>query len=520
MKDPMHRRDLLKGVAALGWFPAVSAAVRDEEHFDFAWLKGRARFLSQSAYVAPSRQLPDGLGKLTYDQFQAIRDRPERSLWADRALDFQVQFFHPGYSYLEPVRVHEVVDGKPRTINYDPALFDFGKSGVNARHLPKDLGFAGVRIRYHADWKTDLVAFLGASYFRAVGASRQFGMSARGLAIDVATEHAEEFPRFTEFWLERPAPRSGRLTLYALLDSPSITGAYRFDITPNATLTIDVDAALYPRKPIERLGIAPLTSMYLTGENDRRRGDDWRPEIHDSDGLQLWTGQWEWIWRPLVNNAGVRLNSFADDNPRGFGLLQRDRDFDHYQDDGVYYDRRPSVWVEPKGDWHKGAVQLLEMPARDETDDNIAAFWNPADPVQAGQELLYSYRLHWGDQMPSRPPLGQVIATRDGIGGVVGQKRKYFSWRFAVDFAGGPLRTLGRDANVEAVIHASRGEIEIASARPILQGPDYRAMFDLKPTDDSVEPIDLRMYLALRGEPLTETWQYQWTPPPAAERRF
>src|SRR5581483_6963371 len=211
MKDSMHRRDLLKGVAALGWLPAVSAAVRDEEHFDLAWLKGRARFLAQSPYVAPSRQLPDGLAAMTYDQFQAIHDRPERALWADHGLDFQVQFFHPGYTYLEPVRVHEVVDGKARTIAYDPALFDFGKSGINARHLPKDLGFAGVRIRYHADWKTDLVAFLGASYFRAVGASRQFGMSARGLAIDVATDHAEEFPRFTEFWLERPAPKSGRL---------------------------------------------------------------------------------------------------------------------------------------------------------------------------------------------------------------------------------------------------------------------------------------------------------------------
>jgi glucans biosynthesis protein len=380
-------------------------------------------------------------------------------------------------------------------------------------------------VHFHTLWQNDIVAFLGASYFRAVGEDfRQFGLSARGLAIDTGLDHGEEFPLFTDFWLERPAKGSERLTVYALLNSPSVAGAYRFDIVPGATLVMDVDAALYPRKPIERLGIAPLTSMFQCGENDRRVARDWRPEIHDSDGLSLHTGSSEWIWRPLVNPAGIRVNSYHDENPRGFGLLQRDRNFDHYQDDGVYYERRPSLWVEPKattgGGWGKGAVQLVELPTPDETFDNIVAYWNPADKQAPGTELLFSYRLHWGSRMPFGPPLAHVVATRTGIGGVIGQKRNYFSWRFAVDFAGGKLANLGKKAKVEPVISTSRGEIQVTSARPQHEIKGYRAMFDLKPTDDSVEPIDLRMYLRIGKQPLTETWIYQWTPPAPSERQY
>jgi glucans biosynthesis protein len=287
---------------------------------------------------------------------------------------------------------------------------------------------------------------------------------------------------------------------------------------------MEVDAAIYPRKAIERLGVAPFSSMFQCGENDRRVANDWRPEIHDSDGLSLWSGAGEWIWRPLVNSAAVRVNSYFDENPRGFGLLQRDRDFDHYQDDGAYYERRPGAWVEPKptaaGGWGKGRVQLVELPTADETFDNIVAFWNPADKPQAGQELFFSYRLHWGSHPPFAPPLARVVATRTGMGGVVGRKRHYFSLRFAVDFTGGELATLDKCAEVEPVIDASRGRIEIASARPQDEIDGYRAMFDLRPTDDSTEPIDLRLYLRFNGKPLTETWIYQWTPPPAAERKY
>jgi glucans biosynthesis protein len=535
----MQRREWLKAAAALaaagvplfrvlpafgmgsvpngGWRMADGG--RAPKPFDYAWLKGQARALAGAQYQPPAAKLHPDVAKLDWDGYQAIRYRDAQQLWAGGDSRFRAAFFHLGLYFTAPVRLHEVADGMAREIAYDPAMFDYGKSGLDSRKLPRDLGFAGFRVLYHTDSKRDVAAFLGASYFRAVSGEMQYGLSARGLAVDCGMDRPEEFPSFTAFWLERPAPGSGKLTVYALLDSPSIAGAYRFDIAPGATLVMDVDAALYPRREIERLGIAPLTSMFAYGENDRRARLDWRPEIHDSDGLAMWTGGGEWIWRPLVNPPGVRFNSHADNNPRGFGLIQRDRNFENYQDDGAFYERRPSVWVEPKSPWGKGNVQLLEFPTDGETEDNIAAFWNPAEKPRPGAELLYSYRLHWGARPPTAPPLAQAVATRTGVGGVVGKVRNYFSWRFVVDFSGPILGMLSPKAEVEAAVTTSRGEIEITSARPLKSIGGYRAMFDLRPTDDGTEPVNLRLYLRAGGAPLTETWLYQWSPPPPAERQ-
>ncbi len=531
----MRRRSLLKTLATLGasrlsgpgWLagalPAAAAglgSIGKPQPFDYARLKGMARALAAGPYRAPAGPIPAEVKQLDWDRFQAIRYRADHALWAQDRLRFQVRFFHLGLYYSSPVRMYEVVDGEAREIAYDPAMFDYGKSGLEGARLPKDLGFAGVQVVFHTDLKRDIVAFLGASYFRAVGGEMQYGQSARGLAIDSGMDRAEEFPAFNAFWLERPARDSGKLTVYALMDTPSAAGAYRFDIFPAATLVMEVDAALYPRKEIERLGVAPLTSMFQYGENDRRAAADWRPEIHDSDGLAMWTGRGEWIWRPLVNPASRRFNAYLDENPRGFGLLQRDRNFDHYQDDGVFYDQRPSVWVEPRSGWGRGSVQLVELPTPDETFDNIVAFWNPEAKPVPGRELLFAYRLYWGSAMPFSTPLAQVVATRTGIGGVVGRKRQYFSWRFVVDFAGAGLAMIGAGTRVEPVITASSGQIEIESARPLDSIRGYRAMFDLKPADGSVEPVNLRLYLRANGQPLTETWIYQWTPPPPGERAF
>jgi glucans biosynthesis protein len=536
----MRRREFLHSTVAVSTVTAAglnislaadsnaskaTAARGPAQAFDYALLKGRARALAASPYKGPPNPPPKSLIDLTYDQYQAIRFRRDQALWAREQRGFRLEFFHLGRGFKEPVEMYEIVDGQAREIRYQPALFDFTQAGVDTRALKPDLGFAGFRIHAATNWEADVAAFLGASYFRAVGNdTRQFGLSARGLAIDTAMD-VEEFPRFVSWWFERPPENSRTLVMYGLLDSPGTTGAYRFALTPGAPTITEVDAAVYPRKAIRRLGIAPLTSMFQCGENDKRAAYDWRPEIHDSDGLAVWSGAGEWIWRPLTNPNGIRVNSYFDENPRGFGLLQRDRDFSNYQDDGVFYDRRPSLWIEPKAGWGKGAIQLVELPTADETFDNIVAYWNPAAPVKAGDELLYAYRMFWGTQMPANPPLARAIATRTGLGGVIGQKRRYFSWRFAVDFLGGELPALPERAKVEPVISVSRGTVEITSARPLAAGPHsgasrgYRAMFDIKPTDDSLEPIDIRMFLQYENQPLTETWIYQWVPPTPEARR-
>ena len=519
----LRRRDFVQSAVLLPTLSATSLASTaarasttrgPEGPFDYAALKGKARAMAGKPFVPPARLAPRALQELSYDQYQSIRFHREHALWGQQDGHFRLEFFHMGRGFKEPVRMHEIVDGQAREILYRPELFDLSRSGVDQRAFGKDLAFAGFRIHASTNWDADVAAFLGASYFRGVGSdTRQFGLSARGLAIDTAMPEPEEFPRFAAWYFERPALDARTLVFYGLMDSPSVAGAYRFALTPGAPQVVEVDAAIYPRKTIRRLGIAPLTSMYQCGENDQRMGYDWRPEIHDSDGLALHTGSGEWLWRPLANPAALRFNSYLDENPRGFGLLQRDRDFEHYQDDGVYYERRPSLWIEPKAGWGKGAVQLTEIPTPDETFDNIVAFWNPAQPPQAGDELLYSYRMHWGTHMPISPPLAQVVATRTGLGGVIGQKRRYFSWRFAVDFAGGELAALPERAEVEPVIVVSRGTAEITSARPLKPLDGYRAMFDLKLPDDSMEPVDIRLFLRHKQLPLSETWTYQWSPP-------
>ena len=500
--------------------PSVLKKLGGAQPFDYARLKGEARALAASEYKSSATPLPAPISKLSWDQWQAIRYRDEHSLWYGAGLRFQIRFFHLGFTVTKPVRLYEVVDGQAQQLAYDSAMFDYSRSGVDGRKLPPNLGFAGFRLLFHTDWVRDIAAFQGASYFRAVDSDKQYGMSQRGLAIDCGASHPEEFPDFVAYFLERPAKGSSRLTVYGLLDSPSVTGAYRFVIDVADSIVMDIDAALYPRKAIERLGIAPGTSMFFYGSNDRRVANDWRPEVHDSDGVQIHNGANEWLWRPLVNPAVLRVNSFVDESPKGFGLMQRDRDFDHYQDDGVFYDRRPSVWVEPRSNWGKGSVMLVEIPTVDETFDNIVSFWTPADKPQPGQELLYAYRLYWCKYLPVQFQLAQVYATRTGIGGVVGQKRTYFSWRFVVDFGGGDFPLLGDDAHVQPVITASRGQVEITSARPLQSIKGWRAMFDLKLTDDSLEPINLRLYLAVNGQPMTETWIYQYTPPPVDQRKF
>ncbi|CAL1240281.1 glucan biosynthesis protein [Candidatus Methylocalor cossyra] len=516
----MTRRDLLAHWAALaawgalGWLGGPASAKAREpaegQPFDRDWLREEARRLAQQPFKAADDALPDWLAELDWDAYQSIRFRPDHALWSKERLPFQVRLFHLGLFFKHPVALYEVAHGRAVPIPYAKELFTFGDQ-IKVPARVGDLGFAGFRVHARPDFDRDMFAFLGASYFRAVGGSKQYGLSARGLAVDTGLPRAEEFPEFRRFWLERPMPRAEALVIHALLDSPSITGAYAFHVKPGNTTVMDIEAHLFPRKAIERVGVAPLTSMFQHGENDRRLADDYRPEIHDSDGLALYSGSGEWIWRPLVNAPSVRVNSFLDENPKGFGLLQRDRNFDHYQDDGAMYHLRPSAWVEPIGAWGRGAVQLVEIPTLDETFDNIVAFWNPEEPFQPGQERVFRYRLFWGAEPPVRPGAAEVVATRLGAGGIPGQKNRVPSRKFVIDFEGGRLAKLTERAKVEPVISASRGQIKDPAARPVRGTPVWRCNFDLISEGD--EPIDLRCYLRDDQGALTETWLYQWTPP-------
>jgi len=513
-------------LAALGYAPAGAAAplkLGARSPFSFDRLVRDAREAATRPFQATPMPNWPILERLDYAAVGEIRFKPDHALFADGPGSFPVTFFHLGRFSPTPVRMY-VLDGRDggqaREILYDESYFDMPADSP-AHALPPGIGFAGFRFQESRlaeppapDWRTnDWVAFLSASYFRAIGELYQYGLSARGIAIDIAVpDRAEEFPAFTHIYFVPPAAGGDTVTVYARLDGPGITGAFRFDMTRGKAVLMDIDAALFLRRDIERLGIAPLTSMYWFSEAAKPTAVDWRPEVHDSDGLAMWTRGGEYIWRPLNNPPRIMASAFGDDNPRGFGLLQRDRDFDHYLD-GVHYERRPSLWVEPLGDWGAGAVHLVEIPTDDEIHDNIVAMWVPAAPATKGSEYRLKYRLHWTDREPYPPANARCVATRLGNGGQPGQPRPQGVRKFMVEFLGGPLAVLPYGVTPEAVLWASRGSFSYVYVEAV---PDdvpghWRAQFDL--TVDGADPVEMRLYLKSGGQTLSETWLYQYHPP-------
>ena len=486
---------------------------RLNEPFTFETVQRLAQERADKPYRERSSKLPDVLSKLGYDQYRDIRFRRTSALWYDHAM-FEVQFFHRGFTFDRRVNIYELVGNQVRAVPYNPAMFEFGKL-VPPVKLPAELGFAGFRIHYPLNtpqYKDEVLVFLGASYFRVLGRNQLYGLSARGLAINTATEGGEEFPYFTDFWLVRPDPQQRSLTIFAVLDSPSVTGAYQFELRPGSTTQVQVTGELYPRRAIEKVGIGALTSMYLYGENSTgRHFDDYRPEVHDSDGLQTQTGTGEWAWRPLVNPHSLRVNRFMDEHPRGFGLVQRDRDPTHYQDAESYFQLRPSYWIEPLGDWGKGGVELVEIPTDEEIHDNIVAYWVPEAPVQPKKAIPFSYLLYAYSHSNHWPPGARVIGTRTGgiLAGTNGQALPG-ERRMVIDFAGGDLDDLYAAQPVQAQITSNGGEVQDVTVQRLPQSAVWRVSFKLKPGSDKA--IDLRCYLTLYGEALTETWTYLWKP--------
>ncbi len=515
MTDPRGmpaRRGVLAGLAALpfsgaGAHPALAQEVPralrrgPARPFRYETLVAEAEALARQPYRKPVIRHAEVLARIGYDEHQQIKMR--RALAARTAASpVAVDLFHLANFFREPVAMHLVEGGIAREIVYTSKLFTFGESARFAASLPDDLGFAGFRLRNAGTW-VEWLAFLGASYFRSPGEEGQFGMSARGLAVDTALPGGEEFPRFSAFWLEPRAGRADRLTIHALLEGPRVVGAYRIDARRGRGTVMNVEAALFLRGDIGRLGIAPLTSMYWYGKHDRRQGTDWRPEVHDSDGLALWTAVGERIWRPLINPPRIEVSAFPGPPPKGFGLLQRERRFSQYEDPLVRYHKRPSLWVEPLGDWGAGAVHLVELPASSEFQDNVAAFWVPERPAAAGTALRLAYRLHWRSDQPFPPALARIAATRTGTFGV--QSRG--NTKFAVDFEGAGLaRIASAPAFAVAAAHGAFDRNHILR----VDGTRWRAIFEYAP--EGSEPVDLTGTLRLGAEPISETWHFRFVP--------
>jgi periplasmic glucans biosynthesis protein len=504
----LNRRHFLAASAAL---PLMSLAPRgllppahaEPQPFNASVVRQIARDAATKPFKAPDDKLPDNLKDLDYDHYRAIRYSPEHALWHGEKLPFEAQFFHRGFFYSNRVDIFEVVGGQATRIAYQPENFSFGDTPP-----PKpgtDLGFAGFRL--HApinkpDYYDEVCVFLGASYFRAVAKGELYGLSARGLSINTGEAKGEEFPLFKTFWIEKPTPEASSIVVHALLDSESAAAAYRFTIRPGDTTVFDVEMAIYPRVDLEHAGLAPMTSMFFFGPNDRNDVEDFRPSVHDSDGLAVFNGRGEQLWRPLSNPRDLQISWFSDLNPRGFGLMQRQKDFVAYQDLESSFERRPSLWAEPIGDWGEGSVQLIEIPTKEEIHDNIASFWHPKSALQAKGEHTYTYRLHWGPDFPKPTSLARFVRT--GVG-ARGEDTKIF----VLDLTGEKLKSVDPKA-IRGIVTAEKAKVQniVTQPNPAIGG--WRLSFELGVKEQV--PVEIRASLMQDNDAISEVWVYRWTP--------
>lgn len=478
--------------------------------FDFETVVVKARALAAKPYVPPTA-IPRFLRELSYDEYQNIRFDAQQSLWRASNTRFQVLLTSPGLFYTHPVTIHIVDAEGVRPLPFRKGYFTFADPELEKR-IPPDLGYAGFKLSYPLSGngeQNQFLVFAGASYFRAVGKQDAWGLSGRGIAVNTGLPSGEEFPSFTQFWLERPAPNARSLRFYGLLDGRSLTGAYQFVVTPGETTQMQVEAVLFPRGEIPLLGIAPLTSMFFYGENTSRPVGEWRPEVHDSDGLLVHDGaSEEWLWRPLLNPQRLEMDYLKVEALQGFGLLQRDRGFDHYQDLGALYGQRPGAWVKPRGEWGPGKLVLVQLPTPSETNDNIVAFWTPDKPLPANTPHRIAYELSFGRSDMTQNPMGKAINSFLGDGNIVGGGNVQGAYRVIVDFKGGPLDKLKPGAPVTATVTAQEGG-EIIEHYVEYNAPlrAWRLSMLARPAPD--KSLALRAFLSEGNRTLTETWTYR-----------
>ena len=515
-----RRSFLLRGASTLaalsalgnGATPALAQGTPMSEPFSFDTLIARARRIASADHVPPTT-LGAPFSDLDYDGYRNVQFNEARVRWSGPDAPALLHAYHPGWLFDTTVTLFEVVDGVATPMAFSVA--DFNYYGSTANMLKDDTtlpGVAGFRLNMPlnaAGRYDEVVSLLGASYFRALGRGNRYGLSARGLAVNTATSEAEEFPRFSAFWLERPAVGATSVTFYGLLESESVTGAYRFVLTPGETTTIDITSELFFRRDVAQLGIAPLTSMYLFGPNDRGTFDDYRLRVHDSEALVI-NGGGETLYRVINNPSRLANSYFSVQAPTSFGLVQRTRDFDDYLDAGAHYELRPSLTVEPAGDWGAGMVRLIEIPSDLEANDNIVAFWIPPSPFVAGSTAQFAYRLNWGMSPPgSSSDLARISRTLAGHGGVSGIKPRADHRKFVIDFAGGPLAEPIDEASVEAQLQVDGGKI-VEDVLQRIDGTDpvWRLVIEVEADPGAI--VELRANLATGERRLSETWVYQW----------
>lgn len=484
------------------WAALVQSVIAEGQRFDAALVVEAARALSRRPVTPVSASdLPEGYASLPVDHYAGIRAQPGGLIWAGENRGFTVEPLHRGYVFSAPVSLFTVEDDVVRRVAFDRGKFDYGR--VTPPPAGVDLQFSGFRIGAGHQHPYEVAIFQGATFFRALARGQNFGSQARALILRPGETRGEEIPFFRAFWIERPTPASGFLVIHALLDSESVSGAVRMTLRPGDITLIDVEMTLFPRQSLDHVGFGCTMGTFLSGPQSRRGFDDLRPAVHEASGLQMQSGAGEWIYRPLNNPATLQVSSFMDANPRGFGLVQRQRDPAAFQDDDQRFELRPSVWIEPLGEWGPGSVQLIEIPSDSELNDNAIAYWRPRQPVPAGGELALAYRQSWCWQPPNRPALAIATRVRQGRGSQ-GRRR-----RFVVEFSGDRLGDAALVAATRAIVTATPGAIHGLRLWPYTERRLLRVGFEVDPAAENLS--ELRLVLDAGGQPVSETWLNRWT---------
>jgi glucans biosynthesis protein len=503
---------------------AAAAPTAAASPFTRAAVLDAARKLAKAPFAPPPTDLPGPMANLSYEEYRDIQFRNTAEIWGDTDLPFRLQMFHRGFYFKEDIEIAIVDDDKAQHLAYSTNYYKFGERVP--RPLPtQDIGFAGIRLIGRINGQTnspqdfgEVAVFQGASYFRSIGKNQIYGLSSRGLAVKTPEPEGEEFPLFRQYWIEQPDHGAESIVVHALLDSQSVSGAYRFTIRPGNQTTMDVEMTLFPRVDLKKFGIAPASSMYMFGPNGRSGVDDYRPEVHDSDGLLMVNGKGERLWRPLANPKTLQISAFLDARPRGFGLAQRERSFAAYEDIEANYERRPTLWVEPVGDWGDGSVTLIEIPSDSEINDNIVAYWAPKDPIKAGTEYTLAYRLSWGTGPTPERNTARIVGTRLGRAHIKDPTPLRF-WVIDYLMSDPAVTAALQQAKIanpstprplpQAMVTNSAGKVDLVS---VVENPEtggWRLTFRLDPGDAKL--IELRAVLAFKDATPAETWVYRWT---------
>ena len=480
--------------------------ITDGQYFDAQKLQAYAKELAKKPFVPLNTILPDALTNLSYEQFVGITAKPDSRIWGNQANGFSLELLHRGFIFNAPMDIFTVEDGTAHRQAYRADMFDFGKLAsalpANFQTSTPDIGFSGFRLFQNRDGqKTEIAIFQGASFFRAIAYGQNEGVMARALSLRTADSKGEEFPIFRAMVIEQPS-YSDVLVLHALLDSESLTGYYRMSVRPGDVTILDTECTLYPRVDLDHIGLAPMTATCLYNGLDRRKSEDLRPGVFEVSGLAMLSGANEWLWRPVANRTTLQVSAFLDQNPHGFGLLQRSRNFYTFEDDEQHWERRPSLWIEPIGDWGAGTVQLVEIPSESEVAQNINAYWRPKAMLTANSEASFAYRQNWCWAAPQRPQLATVTASRSGKAG----KRR----RFVVEFSGQNLADIAVDDEIKPMLNANPGSFVNLRLYRMNEHKIARVLFDLDPSAETYS--ELRLVLMQNDKPLSETWLYRWTP--------